>query len=45
VLLAAALGPKELWLIPGGDHNDLYMVGGKGFFERINSFAHLATTR
>jgi len=45
VLLAAALGPKELWLIQGGDHNDLYMVAGRSFFERIKSFVHLATTR
>ena len=43
-LFAAARDPKELYIIPGAHHNDTYLVGGKGYFERLKSFIYQAKT-
>jgi hypothetical protein len=43
-LLRLAIGPKELWLIEGADHNDLHEVAGSAFFERICGFARRVTS-
>jgi fermentation-respiration switch protein FrsA (DUF1100 family) len=37
-LYAAAREPKELYLIHGAHHNDTYVVGGQGYFERLKAF-------
>lgn len=34
----AAKAPKSFYLVPGADHNDLYHVGGKPYFQRIKRF-------
>jgi uncharacterized protein len=41
-LYAAAPEPKELYLIPGAHHNDTYLVGGQGYFERLRRFIFAA---
>jgi len=42
-LYAVASPPKQLWLIPEGDHADLVTVGGDAYFQRLADF--LATAR
>jgi len=37
-LFQAATGSKEFVPIPGAGHNDTYMVGGTGYFEKIREF-------
>jgi len=39
-LFAAALEPKELYIIPGAHHNDTYLVGGAAYFQRLRAFIH-----
>ena len=39
-LFQAAPGPKEFVPIPGASHNDTYLVGGRPYFEKIQSFLH-----
>ena len=34
----AALGPKEWRPIPGGGHNDTYMIAGSAYFDAITEF-------
>jgi fermentation-respiration switch protein FrsA (DUF1100 family) len=34
----AAREPKSFYLVPGADHNDLYVVGGRPYFQRIKRF-------
>lgn len=35
----AASEPKEFHVVRGADHNDLYMVGGRPYFQRLKQFA------
>jgi fermentation-respiration switch protein FrsA (DUF1100 family) len=35
----AARSPKELYVVSGADHNDLYVVGGQAYFQRLKQFA------
>lgn len=35
----AAREPKAFYLVPGADHNDLYVVGGRAYFQRLRQFA------
>jgi fermentation-respiration switch protein FrsA (DUF1100 family) len=37
-LFDAAAGPKEWYLVPGADHNDLPWVGGQAYLERMDAF-------
>lgn len=37
-LYQAANPPKEFYEIPGADHNDTYLVGGKAYFEKLRAF-------
>ena len=34
----AVQGPKSFYLVHGADHNDLYHVGGKPYFQRLKRF-------
>jgi fermentation-respiration switch protein FrsA (DUF1100 family) len=34
----AARPPKELYVVRGADHNDLYAIGGQAYFERLKQF-------
>ncbi len=34
----AAKEPKSFYLVPGANHNDLYVVGGRPYFQRIRQF-------
>jgi fermentation-respiration switch protein FrsA (DUF1100 family) len=34
----AAREPKSFYLVPGADHNDLYVVGGRPYFQRLKRF-------
>jgi hypothetical protein len=34
----AARPPKALYIVPGADHNDLYLVGGQSYFRRLKQF-------
>jgi len=34
----AAKAPKSFYLVPGADHNDLYLVGGRPYFQRLKRF-------
>lgn len=34
----AAKDPKSFYLVTGADHNDLYQVGGRPYFERLKRF-------
>ncbi len=34
----AAHEPKSLFIIPGANHNDTYVVGGKPYFQRLRRF-------
>ena len=37
-IFAAANSPKDLYIIPGAHHNDIYAVGGNDYFQRLKSF-------
>jgi len=39
-LFQAAPEPKTFYEIPGADHNDTYLVGGKAYFQRIRETIH-----
>jgi fermentation-respiration switch protein FrsA (DUF1100 family) len=41
-LFQAANEPKELYEIPGADHNDTFFVGGEEYFNRIDQFVDSA---
>lgn len=41
----AAREPKSFYLVQGADHNDLYLVGGKPYFQRLKRFAEEVTSR
>ena len=34
----AAKDPKAFYLVPGADHNNLYHVGGRPYFQRLKLF-------
>lgn len=34
----AAKDPKAFYLVPGADHNNLYQVGGRPYFQRLKQF-------
>lgn len=38
-VFAAARAPKTFYLVPGADHNNLYVVGGRAYFQRLRQFA------
>ena len=38
MVFEAAHPPKDLYIVPGADHNDLVQVGGAPYFERIGRF-------
>ncbi|MBI5410456.1 MAG: alpha/beta hydrolase [Nitrospirae bacterium] len=38
LVFEAAREPKSFYLVPGADHNDLYQVGGRPYFQRIKQF-------
>jgi len=35
----AVRGPKAFYLVQGAGHNDLYLVGGTPYFQRLKRFA------
>lgn len=35
--------PKELYIVDGADHNDLYQVGGREYFQRLRRFVEDVT--
>ena len=37
-LFEAANTPKELYVIPGADHNDTYLVGGTPYWKKLREF-------
>jgi fermentation-respiration switch protein FrsA (DUF1100 family) len=39
----AARPPKDFYLVPGADHNDLDLVGGAAYFERLLAFIRQVT--
>ena len=39
-LLAAAAGPTEWYEVPDADHNDVFLVGGEPYFDRLARFVH-----
>ncbi len=39
----AANEPKEIYRVPGADHNDVYLAGGEEYFERFLHFARQTT--
>lgn len=39
----AAHEPKSLYIVPGANHNDLYQVGGKPYFQRLKRFVEEVT--
>jgi fermentation-respiration switch protein FrsA (DUF1100 family) len=39
-LYAAAVEPKDLYIIPGAHHNDTYLIGGKPYFRRLRDFIY-----
>ena len=41
-LFDAARPPKDFYPVPGADHNDLYAVGGRAYFQRLRQFAEQA---
>ncbi len=41
-LFEAANDPKEMYEIPGADHNDTFFVGGEAYFDRIDRFVSSA---
>jgi len=38
-VFAAVRAPKDFYLVPGADHNDLYLVGGRSYFQRLRQFS------
>jgi fermentation-respiration switch protein FrsA (DUF1100 family) len=38
IVFDAAPQPKEFYLVPGADHNDLYRIGGPAYFQRLKQF-------
>ncbi len=38
ILCGMAPGEKELWIVPGADHNDVYQVAGESFYSRLAHF-------
>jgi len=38
MVFEAAHPPKDLYIVPGADHNDLVFVGGVPYFERLRRF-------
>jgi fermentation-respiration switch protein FrsA (DUF1100 family) len=34
--------PKEMWVVPGSDHNEIPIVGGEAYFERVVGFVRAA---
>ncbi len=34
----AARAPKSLYLVEGADHNNLYLIGGAPYFQRLKRF-------
>lgn len=38
ILYEVARGDKDIWIVPGADHNDVYVVAGPAFFERLTQF-------
>lgn len=41
-LYEAAPPPKDLYLVPGGHHNDTWLVGGQAYLDRLSSFINSA---
>jgi fermentation-respiration switch protein FrsA (DUF1100 family) len=39
----AANEPKELHRIPGAGHNDVYLIGGEDYFQKILHFVRRVT--
>ncbi|MGK2860276.1 MAG: alpha/beta hydrolase [Thermoanaerobaculia bacterium] len=37
-LFDAIDGPKEMWIVPGSDHNEIPIVGGDAYFGRVVAF-------
>ncbi len=37
-LYEAANEPKDFYIIPGADHNDTYIIGGREYYQRIQEF-------
>lgn len=44
-LFQAAPEPKQAWWVEGADHNDLMLVAGKAYFERLREFANEVASR
>ena len=45
-LYELAPDPKEFYEIPGGDHNNTYIIGGKPYVEKLRTFvASVAKTK
>jgi fermentation-respiration switch protein FrsA (DUF1100 family) len=40
-LYEAAPGPKQLWLVPQANHNDVATVAGPEYLQRIRQFVDL----
>jgi uncharacterized protein len=41
----AAPQPKELYVVAGADHNDLYHIGGSAYFQRLKQFVDKVVKR
>lgn len=37
-LYDALEGPKQMWVVPGSDHNEIPIVGGEAYFGRVAEF-------
>ena len=37
-LYDATQTPKQLYIIPGADHNDTYLLGGESYFKALDDF-------
>lgn len=35
---AVASPKKQQWVVPGGDHNNTWLVAGQDYFERVREF-------
>lgn len=44
-LYEAAPEPKSLYIVPGGHHNDTYLVGGQAYLERLRAFVECCARR
>lgn len=44
-LFDALEGPKEMWVVPGSDHNEIPMVGGEAYFEKVVGFVRTVPIR